>query len=246
MRQTAELETLMTSVERIIEYTDLKEEKTVVMESSIDETKIKEDWPKLGGINFKNVCLKYSDDPEDDDYVLQDLNFEIIPNVSFNLYYLVLDKNINLLRQEKIGIVGRTGAGKSSIIQAIFRLATIDGSIEIDGVDTKSINLEVLRRSVAIIPQEPILFSGNLRKNLDPFNIKSDEEIWTALEELKLKHYFASTNEGLEANVSDGGSNFSLGQRQLICLARAILRKNKILILDEATANVDHEYEQYK
>lgn len=139
--------------------------------------------------------------------------------------------------QEKIGVVGRTGAGKSSLIQAIFRLATIHGSIEIDGVDTKSLELSQLRKSIAIIPQEPILFTGTLRKNLDPFSVKTDEEIWMALEEFK--HYFAATNEGLDAHVSDGGSNFSLGQRQLICLARAILRKNKILILDEATANVD-------
>lgn len=129
----------------------------------------------------------------------------------------------------------RTGAGKSSIINALFRLSFIDGRILIDGIDTADINLESLRSKISIIPQDPVLFSATIRYNLDPFDAYSDEEIWRALDVVELK----STINGLQFMVTEGGSNFSVGQRQLICLARAILRNNKILLLDEATANID-------
>jgi ATP-binding cassette, subfamily C (CFTR/MRP), member 4 len=135
----------------------------------------------------------------------------------------------------KVGIVGRTGAGKSSLIAAIFRLAHIEGKILIDGMDTAAISLEGLRSKISIIPQDPVLFSATMRYNLDPFNIYNDDELWRALEEVELK----SSVDGLEFMITEGGSNFSVGQRQLICLARAILRNNKVLVLDEATANVD-------
>lgn len=211
IRQTAELENLMTSVERIKEYCDIKPEENG--DSEVDC------WSGNGCINFKDLSLKYS---EEGTYVLKRINFEVEA-------------------MEKVGVVGRTGAGKSSIIQALFRLAVNDGIIEIDGVDTKSIPLPILRSKISIIPQDPILFSGTLRYNLDPFQKSSDDDLWNALEAVELKSCVSNMKLGLDCLMMEGGSNLSVGQRQLVCLARAILRNNKVLILDEATANVDSE-----
>ncbi|CAF3706274.1 unnamed protein product [Rotaria sordida] len=221
VRQSAEAENFMTSAERIYEYGQLVRESHQNNNDSNILIQPDNDWPSRGIIEFKDYTFRYR--PELDP-VLKNLN-------------------IRIESQEKIGVIGRTGAGKSSLIQALFRLvdqSAINGTILIDGIDIGRLSLNYLRSHLSVIPQVPILFCGTLRYNVDPFEQFSDEECFAVLEAVQLKKLIRNHPDGLHLLVAESGTNLSAGERQLICVARAILKRSKILLIDEATAHVDH------
>ncbi|ORY40364.1 P-loop containing nucleoside triphosphate hydrolase protein [Rhizoclosmatium globosum] len=213
MHLLSEGEGRMNSVERLDHY-----HTNIPSEAAMDLPLPRESWPETGSISFNKAEMRYRPD---------------LPPVLKNL-------TLEVRGGEKIGIVGRTGAGKSSIISALYRLVELsDGAISIDGVDLTTVGLRQLRTSLSIIPQAPILFQGTIRSNIDPLNRHDDNAVWTVLDHASLKDYVSSLDEKLEAPVQENGENLSVGQRQLLCLARAMLLKPKILLIDEATASVD-------
>ncbi|EEB06300.1 metal resistance protein YCF1 [Schizosaccharomyces japonicus yFS275] len=216
VRQMVDVETNIVSVERILEYSNIKSEAPAIIPDRRPPT----DWPSKGAVDFNHYSVRYR---ENLPLVLQDINISVKP-------------------QEKIGIVGRTGAGKSTLTMALFRMIEpTKGNISIDGLNTSTIGLEDLRSHIAIIPQENQAFEGTLRDNLDPAGHHTDEDIYAALEDASLSSFVKGLPEGLYFHVTEGGSNLSLGQRQLLCLTRALLTPTKVLLLDEATAAVDVE-----
>ena len=217
VRQLTQVENLMTAVERVITYTELD------LEPGYKVKRLPlEKWPEKGSITFQDVSMTYYPGGR-----------QVLRNVS-----------LSIKAGAKIGVVGRTGSGKSSFAAALMRMPEAEGDILIDDVLLRNINLKESRRAITVLGQNPALFSGSLRKNLDVIEQFQDAELWQALEQVQVKNLVENLEGQLDYELLENGANLSIGERQLICLARVLLHQKKIVILDEPTAHVDPDTEQ--
>jgi ABC-type multidrug transport system fused ATPase/permease subunit len=219
IRMLVMTEANFTSVERIVEYTEIPVERPPI----VRDRRPPSDWPRAGQIEIRDLCIRYR------------------PGLPLALNHV----SVFIHAGEKIGVVGRTGSGKSSLVSSLFRLIEFEtGSIIVDGVDIRNIGLDDLRSRFTIIPQDPVIFSGTVRMNLDPFGDYEDQRLWAMLEAVQLKDLVSRMPLKLEQPLSESGGNLSVGEAQLLCLARALLRKSRVFVQDEASANIDYQSDQ--